>query len=806
MNRFYAILSISVTALFGYISSSYQEHLEIISKNISELVSFVDQNQCFQYVNESYLDWFGISREKIVNQPLEKVLGQQIYEKIKPFILSALKGEEQDFEIQILKGNGKEAFVQAKYFPKKNWAGKTEGFFAIISDLTPFKQNELLIERENKRLETILNSIPFQIWVLNENGEIKYFNTACQDIVLQLDQSFVGTDFIGKNIIDIYSDLWRQEDIETLKGHLKEQTKFFSFEYSLYFPTGQRHFLILGTNMALEGFDGKFVISHIDITQRKLIEEKIANTKSQLEAILDNSPAIIYMKDMSGRYLMVNQFYEEALNINREDIIGKTTHEVFPKVLADQFVKNDHRVMTTLQPQEVEEEIWDHAAGKKTVLSIQFPLKHENGNPYGICGISTDITQRKRDFHHLQKLKTGLEGEIRESTLELIRKNEALTREIEGHQITQRQLETSEERFKYALEVSSDGIWDWNLKTDEVYFSPGWKESLGYKPDEVANNLDFWKNIVHPDDLEKVTQALQKHLNEETDFYICENRLCTKSGQWRWNLVQGKVVEWDDEGKPSRMIGTDTNINHRKEAELALQETQKQLNHMEKLSALGKLTGSISHEFNNPIYAIRLILEQLTEEVNISNENRKGLMIAINECKRISNLIAKLKDFYLPTSGELKSVFLNELIDDVLMLLRGPFEKKGIQVIKNFQEDEKPVYVVEDQIKQVLLNILQNAFEAFEPDSKKMDIGINTSFSETEAKVIIRDSGSGISKDIFETIFEPFVTTKGTEKGSGLGLPVSYSIIEDHSGKIDVESELSKGSCFTITLPVEDKI
>jgi two-component system, LuxR family, sensor kinase FixL len=365
------------------------------------------------------------------------------------------------------------------------------------------------------------------------------------------------------------------------------------------------------------------------------------------------------------------------------------------------------------------------------------------------------------------------------------------------------ELEKSKERFKYALEISSDGIWDWDMKTNEVDFSPGWMESLGYSSEEVENNITFWRRIVHSDDLEQVTQKLQKHLDGEIAFYTCENRLLTKGGQWRWSLTQGKVVQWDDEGKPLRMIGTDANINNRKIAEFKLQDTQKQLIHMEKLSALGNLTGSIAHEFNNPIYAIQLILEQLNDEVSISGPPHKGIQIAIKECQRISSFISKLKDFYIPSSGELQSTSYDVLIDETLLLLGVALNKNDIRLIKNMSKPSQKILVVGDQIKQVLLNILNNSIDSIPLDSKNKEIEVSTGNTKNEAWISIKDTGIGISDDIIGSISEPYVTDKIFEKGSGLGLSISYRIIDEHEGRIEVSSQLGTGSTFKIILPME---
>lgn len=135
---------------------------------------------------------------------------------------------------------------------------------------------------------------------------------------------------------------------------------------------------------------------------------------------------------------------------------------------------------------------------------------------------------------------------------------------------TEETLRISEERLKLALYALDDGLWDWDIVKDEVYFSPRWVETLGYHPDELKHPTDVWNKLVHPDDVSQVLQALRDHLEGRTPVYTTERRLRTKSGDWIWILDQGKVVAYDAHGNPTRMTGAHKDITERKHAEQAL--------------------------------------------------------------------------------------------------------------------------------------------------------------------------------------------------------------------------------------------
>lgn len=141
-------------------------------------------------------------------------------------------------------------------------------------------------------------------------------------------------------------------------------------------------------------------------------------------------------------------------------------------------------------------------------------------------------------------------------------------RSIESH------IEKNRESSVAAIEGSNDGVWDWNVVTNEVYFSDRWKEMLEYKPSEIKNNFDAWRKLVHKDDLTKALEEIDKALKNITPNYVLEHRLRAKDGSYKWILARGKVLERDKEGKPLRMVGTHTDISDLKKAERMLIESE----------------------------------------------------------------------------------------------------------------------------------------------------------------------------------------------------------------------------------------
>lgn len=236
-----------------------------------------------------------------------------------------------------------------------------------------------------------------------------------------------------------------------------------------------------------------------------------------------------------------------------------------------------------------------------------------------------------------------------------------------------------------------------------------------------------------------------------------------------------------------------------KERTAELETTHKQLLHAEKLSALGKLAASISHEFNNPVFGIKMVLEDISEQPELKEKQKKSLSLAIKECRRISRLTKNLQVFYRPSSGLVTDVDIHQILEEVLQMCGKKLMLNDIKLTLDFAKEMPKIPIVEDQIKQVFLNIVTNAEEAMAKTAGNLTI--QTRAKDDKVYIIFKDNGHGILSENIGKIFEPFFSTKGDVTGIGLGLSVSYGIIKKHKGKILVESVPNIGSSFTIELP-----
>ena len=267
-----------------------------------------------------------------------------------------------------------------------------------------------------------------------------------------------------------------------------------------------------------------------------------------------------------------------------------------------------------------------------------------------------------------------------------------------------------------------------------------------------------------------------------------------------------------------KFVATVTDVSKLKFAEKVFKETQDslagltpssldesnslkdQLVQSEKWAATGKLAASLAHEFKNPLFGILNVLERASREFSLKQGSEDLLELAIQECYRVMELVKKLQDFQRPSSHSAEPMDLNAAIRDIALLTQARLDKRNVELKLEMDRSIPHVVLIEDQIKQVILNLLNNAEEAVEPGKGK--IAIHTRALESSLQVIVRDNGKGIADSEREKIFEPFYTTKADSGGMGLGLPISCEIIKAQGGRLEVQrGEGGKGTTFILTLP-----
>jgi two-component system NtrC family sensor kinase len=240
-------------------------------------------------------------------------------------------------------------------------------------------------------------------------------------------------------------------------------------------------------------------------------------------------------------------------------------------------------------------------------------------------------------------------------------------------------------------------------------------------------------------------------------------------------------------------------LKERLDMERKLIETQEKLLHSERLAAMGRLTSQIAHELNNPLYGIMNTLELLKTEVSPQSKRRKVLDMALSETVRLTELLRKMLSFSKPDEEERQPTDVSTILDEILLLVGKQLRENSIRISSSFADDLGEVYASRNQLRQVFLNMINNARDAM-PDGGTLTV--KTLAKGDKIYIEITDTGIGIREENMDKIFDAFFTTKDSIKDVGLGLSVCYGFIKEHGGDIRVSSKWGSGTTFSIRLPI----
>lgn len=267
----------------------------------------------------------------------------------------------------------------------------------------------------------------------------------------------------------------------------------------------------------------------------------------------------------------------------------------------------------------------------------------------------------------------------------------------------------------------------------------------------------------------------------------------------RWNHVLTRKVE----DKTRHLMESREQLREEKEkVEQSMQElkdTQQRLVQSERFAAIGEAASHMSHEIKNPLMLMAGFACQVRRRLSEDSPEAEKLDIIVNEAKRLEKMLTEVRDFTRPHKLSVKPCQLNDLIAETVKIFQDSLESSGIQCSQELSSDLPQVNMDPDQVKQVLVNLIKNAVEVM---SEGGTLGISSKRQSQWVAVSVQDSGPGIPAEKMKNIFSPFFTTK--DKGTGLGLAVSYRIIQDHGGDIQVDSEPGQGCRFTFYLPLEE--
>ena len=486
------------------------------------------------------------------------------------------------------------------------------------------------------------------------------------------------------------------------------------------------------------------------------------------EDLIEFNPNPIFRKDTGGKFVVVNQAWEQLTGRSRNEILGKTSEDLQPAAAFAMSKTHDDSVLASVSGYDAAEITISHADGRQfeTILAKKV-LKRADGTVDGIIGTITDVT--------------------------LIKKLE-------------RELARQREQLDLVIRSSQQGIWDLELvEAGTTYFDDRFREILGYTT--ATFPADFtWRANVHPDDYAEVERRVIAHLKGATPLLDIESRAKRQDGSYMWISVRA-IAQRNAEGRAVRFVGSITDVTDRKATEVAL--TQANVRVMEAARAKEAFLATMSHEIRTPLNGV-LGMATLLGDTSLNDEQRDYIRLIRTSGDTLLRLIGDVLDFSKIESGQMTlesvPVEIVPLVEEALELVAEKAREKDLALVFDM-DDVVPFYILGDatRLRQILLNLLSNAIKF--TAKGEVSLYLNTrrrADGQIELEGRVSDTGIGIPAERVSKLFQPFtqVDASTTRKygGTGLGLAIVRRLSQLMGGDVGIESVEGKGSTFIFTL------
>ncbi len=788
--------------------------LDAIVETSIEGIWIFDADGHTSFANRSMAEMLGRTPEEMLGLSLLEFVTHDSRVDAGRVLARSRLGIAERFDFRLQRKDGAELWTLVSTMPLSNEQGQYTGALAMVSDISQRKRVEGEEARSRQLLRDAVEAISEGFTLYDADDRLVLCNEKYRQLYpLSSDLMVPGARF--EDIIRIgaergqYADAvgrvddWVAQQLAARRTHgrtLKESgdprpsardgQKSGPGSYrAVEIQLGDGRWLLISDRPTR---DGGIVGIRTDITSQKRAMAALAESEQRFRLLGDNAADLVSLQTAEGELLYLSPSCERILGYRPEDLLGQSLYGL---VDATDAVRLRLAHAEALEAREVQ--------------SVSYRIAHKNGSavwleatvaaidaaqPFSrtaLVASSRDVTERVR---YEQELHTAQEQLARQAAATL-----ALAED----------LDRSRERFDLAVSGTNDGIWDWDLRTDTIYFSPVWFEILGYGGHELPFAATTWTDNIHPDDLMAAYGRIQDHLDGKTDLYVHPHRLRHKQGHYIWVEAKGKAV-MDAEGRPYRMVGTITNIEDKKLQEADLRRAKAEAE--DAARAKSDFLAAMSHEIRTPMNGI-IGMTELLLDTPLSGDQRQFAQAVITSASGLLTIINDILDISKLEAGrmEIEAVPVNlpRLVEDVVELLTPRAREKGIEICVFVTPLlDRPVIGDPTRLRQILVNLAANAVKftehghvALEIIAKNADDGrLNVCFT-------VSDTGIGIPRDAVDKLFGKFVQVDGTITrrygGTGLGLAITQQLTALMDGKISVDSVIGQGSRFCVTLPLK---
>ena len=747
-----------------------EEKYRVVVETASDAVVSMDENGTILFANSATSRLFGYELTELIGEPLTVLMPdymRTLYETESKAYLAT--GERrvngEGTELRGLRKNGQEFPLEVAFGEMTSKGQRI--FTGFIRDISERKQaQEALLRSEAYSAEAQrLSHTGSWHWKVS-TGEVEWSQEYC---------AIFGFDFEkDKPSYQLFIERVHPEDrpkVEQVLWADVREKRDFDGEYRLLLPDGSVKYLhSLGKCSVDQSGDVEYIGAVVDITEHKLAEQKVRDSEERHRVVIEAASDAVVSMDESGIILLANDATSRIFGYHPAELIGKPLTVLMPIPVRQAYEAGFREYLATGQQLinwQGTELIGLRKNGQEFPVEISFGELTKDGHRI-FTGFVRDISERKR-------------GE------------EALRR--------------SESYLAQAQRLARVGSWAWEIPgRHALYMSEEWYRIYGFDPKDGIPTWEQRLQRVHPEDRARWQATIDRAIAETSDYDV-EFRIVIPSGSIRFIHSVGHPV-LSPSGELLEFVGVAMDMTESKQAEEEREKLRQELGdlaHINRVSTMGELTASLAHEIKQPIAAAvtdaKTCLRWLGRDQPDVTEARESASRFIKDVSRASEIINRIGSLFKKDIVRRELVDVNEVIKEMINLLRSEASKHSISIYSELAEALPPIMADRVQLQQVFMNLMLNGIEAMKDMNTPGKLAVKSQQNKGEVLVLITDTGVGLRPEQTEKVFNAFFTSKS--EGTGMGLPISRSIIESHGGRLWATCNPGSGATFQFTLPLE---